>query len=554
MSSPAYIDNLYECTECNFSDRCSKVNGCMEECLDYFRCVEDEEEITHLINLIIENYHEEICNEWSLYTILSYTFTVNDKLASEFLSDSWIYYFREDEIEEIKELLNSNRILQIKIREIWEIIDKIKQKLSVLIIQKDYLDDIGLVESQIRKENITLVIYFMIQNKLVNKYSSIWEQNYDNSFDFCEYYKEGYYRKEKYVKDCFSKGILTDYDMNGIISVSYFLVQKSPFRIWWDNWADAISVLHDIRNMILWDKIVSHVNLKQNEINNILSKSIKNHHYIAEKDSLDILLEQLNSLVGLYEVKKDVTSLINFLKIHKMREKRGLKQIPISLHLVFSGNPGTGKTTVARLLAKIYHQLEVLSKGHLIEVDRSGLVAGYVGQTAIKTQKVIQEALGGILFIDEAYSLTVNRGENDFGFEAVDTLLKGMEDHRDDLIVIVAGYPDLMNKFLNSNPGLRSRFNKFINFTDYTSQELVEIFKIFCNTAEYTANEECINHVEKYFKQRCKEKINFANGRDVRNYFEMAIVNQANRLSMVKDINDKILSELKLEDVEDIIL
>ena len=197
----------------------------------------------------------------------------------------------------------------------------------------------------------------------------------------------------------------------------------------------------------------------------------------------------------------------------------------------------------------------VLSKGHLVEVDRSGLVAGYVGQTAIKVQEVIQEALGGILFIDEAYSLTVNRGESDFGFEAVDTLLKGMEDHRDDLIVIVAGYPDLMNEFLNSNPGLRSRFNKFINFTDYTPLELLEIFESLCKSMGYTISEECKDCVETYFEQRYENRdINFANGRDVRNYFEMAMVNQANRLSTVSDISNEALSELELEDVQNIVL
>ena len=196
------------------------------------------------------------------------------------------------------------------------------------------------------------------------------------------------------------------------------------------------------------------------------------------EESLDELLAQLNSLIGLTGVKQEVNSLINLLKMKQLRDARGLKTPNVSKHLVFLGNPGTGKTTVARLLSKIYKQMGVLEKGQLIEVDRGGLVAGYVGQTAIKTQERIDEAMGGVLFIDEAYTLA--KGGADFGQEAIDTLLKAMEDKRDNFVVVVAGYSAPMATFLESNPGLKSRFNKNIVFEDYSQDELLAIFKVFC--------------------------------------------------------------------------
>jgi len=270
------------------------------------------------------------------------------------------------------------------------------------------------------------------------------------------------------------------------------------------------------------------------------------------KKNLDKYLEQLNSLVGLDSVKQDLANLINLIKIRKMREERGMQQPDITLHLVFSGNPGTGKTTVARLLAKIYKELGVISQGQLVEVDRSDLVVGYIGQTAIKTAEVIDSAIGGVLFIDEAYTLTNRHDEKDFGQEAVDTLLKRMEDNRDDLIVIVAGYTDLMEDFVNSNPGLKSRFNKSIFFKDYTGDELFQIFMSMCEKQEYVPNAAAKTYVKAYLTARAKaHEENFANARDARNYIERCIERQASRLVTIPEISDIQLRTLTKEDVKE---
>lgn len=267
-----------------------------------------------------------------------------------------------------------------------------------------------------------------------------------------------------------------------------------------------------------------------------------------EEESLEDCMDELNRLIGLENVKKDVNSLINLVQIRKIRQSRGIKQPSMSLHLVFSGNPGTGKTTVARLLSKIYNKIGILSKGHLVETDRSGLVGGYVGQTAIKTQDVIKSAMGGILFIDEAYSLATS-SENDYGKEAIDTILKAMEDNRDDLIVIVAGYTQLMDNFLHSNPGLESRFNKFIEFKDYDADELYDIFMLMAGEANLTVDDAGEEYLRQYFDRMVDNKPdNFANGRAVRNLFEEVLTAQANRLAPQKEITDEELNTLTYED------
>lgn len=270
-----------------------------------------------------------------------------------------------------------------------------------------------------------------------------------------------------------------------------------------------------------------------------------------ELPSFEELMEQLDSLVGLDDVKKDVKNLINLMKVRKLRQENELPVPPMSLHMVFMGNPGTGKTTVARLVSQLYASIGVLSKGQLVEVDRSGLVAGYVGQTALKTQEAVKSALGGVLFVDEAYSLA-NGGENDFGREAIDTLLKAMEDHRDELIVIVAGYNGPMEKFITSNPGLESRFNKYFYFPDYTGEQLTQIFRSQCRKNSYVMTAEAEQAAEALFTELYENRSdNFGNGRDVRNCFEDMVVRQANRVAAMEAPTKDDLMAVLPEDLED---
>lgn len=263
--------------------------------------------------------------------------------------------------------------------------------------------------------------------------------------------------------------------------------------------------------------------------------------------------EELDELIGLEDVKAEVHSLANFVKVQKQREKQGLKSPKLSYHLVFTGSPGTGKTTVARIIARIYKDLGILKRGHTVETDRSGLVAKYMGQTAQQTNHVVDSALNGVLFIDEAYSLVPDGNmSGDYGQEAISTLLKRMEDDRDRLVVIIAGYPKEMKRFIDSNPGLQSRFTRYINFPDYTSKELFEIFvKLYLKKNQYTITDDAAAYLRKSLDEAVAHKDrNFGNARYVRNVFEKAIQEQANRVSTLKNATAKDLTEITIEDIE----
>ena len=299
------------------------------------------------------------------------------------------------------------------------------------------------------------------------------------------------------------------------------------------------------------DEFVTHVPAPAQPPTEVVPAAEQEETPLPESEpTLEELLAELDGLCGLEQVKQDVKSLINLVKVRRLREEAGLPVPPMSLHLVFLGNPGTGKTTVARLLARLYHAIGVLPKGQLVEVDRSGLVAGFVGQTALKTQEVIQKAIGGVLFIDEAYALVNQDNGNDFGREVIEVLLKNMEDHRKDLVVIVAGYSQLMEKFIHSNPGLESRFNKYFYFEDYDGAQLFTILQSMCVKNGYvlTPEGEALARRELMALYEDRDE-NFGNARDVRNLFEQAVARQSDRVARLEAPTREQLMELHPEDL-----
>jgi len=279
----------------------------------------------------------------------------------------------------------------------------------------------------------------------------------------------------------------------------------------------------------------------------------QNSHSKAEDNdtrSLQELLSDLDKLVGLSEVKAKVNDLIAYQKVQLLREKQGLHSQKGTLHMAFTGNPGTGKTTVARIVGRIYKQIGLLSKGHFVEASRTDLIAGYQGQTALKVKKVIEQAKGGVLFIDEAYSITENDHADSYGRECLTELTKALEDYRDDLVVIVAGYTDPMRHFFSSNPGLKSRFNNFIEFPDYSSEELFEIFQKLCAANDYALSSDASALVSAELNMHVQTKNeNFANGRLVRNIYDALTTNHARRVSLIEQPNREDLSVITSEDV-----
>ncbi|MDM8526895.1 AAA family ATPase [Anaerolineales bacterium HSG24] len=269
------------------------------------------------------------------------------------------------------------------------------------------------------------------------------------------------------------------------------------------------------------------------------------------EETLEDVLAELHALIGMTNIKDEIQTLINFLNIQKEREKRGMLTSPISLHMVLTGPPGTGKTTVARLIGRIYKQLGFLEKGHLVEVDRAGLVAGYTGQTALKVDKKVNEALDGVLFIDEAYALKPPGGQGqDFGQEAIDSVLKRMEDYRSRLVVVIAGYKDEMNRFLEANPGIRSRFNRYFEFKHYEPEELGGIFELFCNKGSYNLTDEAKKRAKQLFGLAFANKDRtFGNGRLARNVFEKMIERQANRIAEISPLTDELLITVEADDI-----
>lgn len=329
------------------------------------------------------------------------------------------------------------------------------------------------------------------------------------------------------------------------------MTEKNLKRMTQDFWADKPMNLEQLQKDVeMHTAQVGRADNQQVSMNTV--EAVEQAQQTVQEETTETLADlqaELQEYIGLAHIKEEVQDLINLVTVHQLRQQHDLPVTDLSLHMVFTGNPGTGKTMIARLMARIYKALGILKGGQLVEVERSGLVAGYVGQTAAKTMAVLEQARGGVLFIDEAYTLS-RGGDNDFGQEAIDTLLKYMEDHRDEIVVIVAGYVELMEEFIHSNPGLESRFNRYLHFPDYTAEELLEIFLMRCEKSCYVLADDAKAELQRYLTNVQTAHSSFGNARGVRNLFEKILVQQANRLAVEETVTRDSLMELRLPDVQ----
>lgn len=317
-----------------------------------------------------------------------------------------------------------------------------------------------------------------------------------------------------------------------------------------DTLSEIWQLLHSYRKLESYQKELSSISasISSQSPSSIPSSSSESPANLEQV--LDQALSELNDLIGMENIKEEVQTLTNFLKVQKIRSERGLAKTSVSLHAVFCGPPGTGKTTVARLMSRIFQGLGFLTKGHLVETDRSGMVVGYIGQTAKKVDDLVNSALDGVLFIDEAYALVPEDSGRDFGQEAIDVLLKRMEDYRERLVVIVAGYTDEMKTFVESNPGLESRFNRYFYFNHYKPEELVAIFEKMCSKSHFKLTASAQEKLQKLFEELYVNRDKtFGNARLVRNLFEKSIERQANRLAVLSSLSDEVLTTLLPEDI-----
>ena len=344
-----------------------------------------------------------------------------------------------------------------------------------------------------------------------------------------------------------------------LLGGSTFMAIKHPLTVEDENGKEAPATPHNVSGKVA-DKVVGAIAGTNGAPGGASTSDVPHWElppppgikYVAastNKVTVDEALAELNELIGLKPVKEEVERFAKFVRVAQQRKEAELKVAPISYHMVFTGNPGTGKTTVARIMAKIYKALGVVKNGHLVECDRGGLVAGYTGQTAIKTAKVIDFALDGVLFIDEAYSL-VNGPQDSFGDEAISTLLKRMEDDRDRLVVIVAGYSHEMKKFIDANSGLASRFNHYVEFPDYTAKELAEMFRSNAKKSQYVLSADVEKYLNGFMSIKTEKRDRkFGNGRWVRNLFEHAIERQAVRVADISNPTKEQLMTITMKDV-----